>query len=115
MKVTKRIAVGAFARRNEDYRDGDIVTILNEGVTVEGNFGEQTLFKLSFASGEKNLGVNQTSLNKLIDAFGDETSSWVGKSGKLWIVKQNVAGKFLNVTYITAPDQQLGEEDEGLD
>ena len=110
MKVTKRISVGAFAKRGVDYKDGDIVKILNEGVVVEGKFGEQHLFKMGFVSGEKNLSINQTSMNKLIDVFGDDTANWVGKEVKLWVVKQNVAGKFTDVTYITTPDQQLGEE-----
>ena len=110
MKVTKRISVGAFAKRGVDYKDSDVVTILNEGVVVEGKFGEQHLFKMGFVSGEKNLSINQTSMNKLIDVFGDDTANWVGKEVKLWVVKQNVAGKFTDVTYITTPDQQLGEE-----
>ena len=114
MKVTKRISVGAFAKRGFDYQDGDVVKILNDGVVEEGKFGEQHLFKMGFLTGEKNLGINQTSLNKLIDVFGDDTASWVGKDVKLWVVKQNVAGRFTDVTYVTAPNQQLGDEVEEI-
>ena len=112
MKVEKKIIVGSFAKRGVDYKDGDVVKILNDGAVVEGKFGPQHLFKMGFLTGEKNLGINQTSLNKLIDAFGDDTAGWVRKDVKLWVVKQNVAGRFTDVTYVTAPDQQLGEEDE---
>lgn len=110
MKVQKRISVGAFAKRGEDYKNGDVVMILNEGIVQDGKFGEQNIFKMGFVSGEKNLSINQTSMNYLIDAYGDDTAGWVKKEVKLWVVKQNVAGRFTDVTYVTAPNQQLGEE-----
>lgn len=108
MKVKKVITLGKFARSGEHFKDGDILQILDEGREQEGEFGIQTIFKVRVPSEEEmNLSFNQTSMNHLIDSFGDNTEDWIGKNIKAWVIKQNVAGKFRNVTYLTAPDQEL--------
>jgi hypothetical protein len=106
----KKISVGKFAKKGEDYRDGDILIVLNEGKKIEGQYGEQDVFMMRFPSGEdKNLTFNQTSLNNLVDAFGPESSQWVDKKVKVWLVLQNVQGKMTKVTYLSAPDWKLND------
>jgi len=110
MKYKKTVSVGAFAKKGEDIRDGDIITIANEGKQVEGQFGTQDVFLVKLTNGEeKNINVNQTSINGLVDAFGEDSISWVGKQVKVWLIKQNVAGKFTNVLYISHPSADLTE------
>ena len=110
-RYTKKITVGAFAKKGIDINNNDIITIANEGKKVEGTFGEQNVFLVKLKTGdEKNISLNQTSLNGLIDAFGDDSTLWIGKSVKAWIIKQNVAGKFLDVLYVSHPDADLTSE-----
>ena len=74
----------------------------------EGEFGMQTVFTLRCPNNEERLlTFNQTSQNNLIDSYTDETKQWVGKKVKIWVVKQNVSGKFKNVVYLTSPDKDL--------
>ena len=101
--------MGAFAKQGEDYKDGDILQILDEGrLDDTGDFGPKMIFQVRVPSEEaKNLNFNKTSMNYLIDVYGEETLEWKGKNVKVWVVKQMVGQKMTNVTYITAPDQKL--------
>lgn len=106
----KTVSVGQFAKKGVDIKNGDMITIANEGKQVEGNFGMQNLFLVKLTNGEeKNISVNQTSLNGLIDAYGSDSLQWVGKEVKVWLIKQNVSGKFVDVLYISHPNYDLGD------
>ncbi len=115
MKVQKKVSVGAFAKKGEDYQDGDIITIADEGRQVEGTFGVQSVFLVKLPSGEeKNMTFNQTSVNNLVDAYGDESSEWVGRKAKIWLILQSVSGKMLKVVYLTHPDARMVESNNGI-
>lgn len=114
MKYTKHVSVGEFAKKGVDINNNDLITIANEGKQVQSTFDPektQDVFLVKLINGEeKNINVNKTSLNGLIDAFGDESINWVGKQVKVWIIKSNVAGKFVDVLYISHPMAQLTTE-----
>lgn len=118
----KRESVGSFFKKGEDIKNGDLVEIANEGKQIEGNFGIQDVFLIKLENGkEGNVNFNQTTINGLIDAFGEDSIKWVGKQVKVWSVKQNVSGKFLDVYYFSHPKSELTEEgfilsekDEGI-
>ena len=107
--LVKKSAGGQFARANEDYKDGDILQILDEGqIDDSGDFGPKMVFQVRLPNEmSKNLNFNKTSMNYLIDVYGEETKEWKGKQIKTWVVKQMVSNKMTNVTYITAPEQTL--------
>ncbi len=110
MKYQKKVSVGAFAKKGVDIMDGDRITIANEGKEVVGQFGPQDVFLVRLKSGEeKNINVNQTSINGLVDAYGEDSLQWIGKIVKVWLITQNVAGKFVKVLYISHPDADLTE------
>lgn len=111
MKYTKKVSVGAFVKKGVDVNNNDIITIANEGKEVEGQYGLQHVFLVKLKGGdEKNLSFNQTSLNGLIDAYGADSIQWIGKKVKVWIIKQNVAGKFTDVLYVSHPEADLTTE-----
>lgn len=111
MQVKKRVSVqGTWAKIKEDIKDGDIIKILDEGKVVAGEFGDRNVFKVETKNGEKLLSFNQTTMNNLIDAFGQETSSWKDEQVKVWIIKSNVAGKMRDVVYLAFPDWEMGED-----
>ena len=111
--LVKKSVGGQFAKSGEDYKDGDILQILDEGkMDDSGDFGPKMVFQVRLPNEEsKNLNFNKTSMNYLIDAYGEETKDWKGKNAKAWVVKQMVSNKMTNVTYLTAPEQML----EGMD
>ena len=80
MKIQKVItAQGDWAKVGEDFKDGDLIKIMDEGTIVEGEFGARKVFKIAFKGreGTKNLSFNQTSLNNLVDGFGEDTKDWI--------------------------------------
>lgn len=111
MKVVKKVSVGGeFAKKGTDIFDGDLITITNEGDMVEGEYGTQLVLKAKTRNGEKNISLNQTSQNNLIDAFGDETNTWVGKEIKVFIIKAMVSGKLREVLYLAHPEWEMDSE-----
>lgn len=111
MKYTKTVRTGKFAKAGEDYKEGDLVTVLSEGVKTEGQFGMEDVFRVRMVNGnELTMRFNKTSINNMIDAFGDESKQWVGKEVKVWRILQNVQGKMLRVTYLSHPEADIDEQ-----
>jgi hypothetical protein len=117
MQYTKKISVGAFAKKGEDYKEGDLLTIANEGKKIPSSFDPektQDVFLVKLPKGdEKNINVNQTSINNLIDAYGGESVQWVGKQVKVWLITQSVSGKLQKVTYLSHPLAEMVESRDG--
>jgi hypothetical protein len=110
MKFEKKMSLGGqYAKKGEDIKNGDTIIIKDGGTVTQGQFGEQNVFKIETRNGEKNLSINQTSINSLIDKWGEESESWVEKKVKVHAIKQNVAGKFINVYYIAPEGYEMGE------
>lgn len=112
MKIyQKKANIGQFLKKGEDFKEDDLVEIGNEGKEVEGNYGTQNIFLIKTKDGkEGNLSLNSTTINGLIDAFGEDAVGWIGKKVKVWKVKQNVSGKFIDVYYFAHPDATLTED-----
>ena len=88
MKYQKRVSVGAFLKKGEDIKHGEFLTIANEGEPVEGKFGIQNVFLAKTSKGkEGNVSFNQTSLNNIIDGYGEDSINWIGKEVKVWVVE----------------------------
>lgn len=108
MKYQKKVSAGPFAKKGVDINNNDIITIANEGKKVEGQFGEQDVFLVKLKTGEeKNIKLNQTSINAMVDAYGEDSIHWIGKHAKVWIIKAMVAGRFQDVMYVSHPDAVL--------
>ena len=111
MRVQKIIrAQGEYAKKGEDIKDGDLVTILDEGQMITGDYGDRMVFKIETRNGDKNLSFNQRSMNNLIDAFGDDTANWKNKQVKIWMVKAMVSGKFQNIVYLADSSWMMAED-----
>lgn len=104
MKMIKKTSVGGpFAKKEQysyegvsyeaDLQDNDKVKILDEGMKVENQYGEQQVFKILTRNGEKNHPINQSSINILMDEFGDDSKEWAGKEVKVLTKKGTFAGK----------------------
>lgn len=112
MLIQKKSSIkGEWAKAGEDIRDGDVVVFMNEGeIDTTGTFGPRHVFSLKTRNGEKNLGLNQTSVNNMVDAYGQETSQWVGKKAKCWVMKMMIDGSLRNVAYLSHPDAVMDDE-----
>lgn len=123
MKVYKKTSSGIPFARKEDYeyegtkyeadlKNGDIITILDGGVTEMGTFGEQDNFKIKTRNGEKKIAMNQKTKNVLIDEFGDETENWIGKEVHVILEKDVIAGKKAIIPYLVTAGWSLDEYGE---
>lgn len=107
-RVTR--AQGEFAKVGQDFKDGDTLVIRDAGQVISGDFGDRHVFKVETRNGEKNLSLNQTSMNNLIDAYGAETNNWVGKNAKVFVVRQMVGDGLKNVCYLTGEGWLMTED-----
>ena len=90
--------------RPSDVKDGDVVTIVNEG---QKRSAEETPFKravfeiaVRLPSGEeKILTMNSTTQRRCIEAWGNETRNWIGKRLRIELRDQNVRGVMKKVIY----------------
>ena len=112
MSVYKKyVSVGSFAKKGEDIKDGDIIKIASEGKKLEGDYGERDVFLVKLANGEeKNVGVNQTTINNLVEAYGEESRIWIGKEAKVWLIKMMVSGKMVTVLFLSHPDATMDDD-----
>lgn len=107
----KRESIGNFLKKGEDYKENDMIEIASEGKPFEGQFGTQDIFLIKTQDGkEGNVSFNQTTINNLIDAWGENSLKWIGKQVKVWAILSNVQGKMIKVYYFLHPDTELNEE-----
>lgn len=92
-----------------DIKDGDIIKIVDAGAVVQGKFAEQKVHKIETRNGVKALPLNQTSINNLIDAFGEDSDNWVGKEVKVWIFKVPKEGKMTYQKYLAPSNWEMDE------
>ncbi len=79
MKISKSVK----AEKVKDYEVGKIVLKSGKILTLKKKdseeYGEKILMTIKSADEVKSFFANQTSLDILIDAFGDETDDWIGE------------------------------------
>jgi len=115
--MTKTVNIdGEWGKKGEDYVAGDTLVIKDSGTTREGNFADEngnkkmeTIFSMQTKNGDKNIRLNQTSINALIDSFGDESNDWIGKEVIVRMKKDTVAGKKVDIYYFVTPEWDFDE------
>jgi len=111
MIYKKKVSTGTWLKKGEDFKNGDFAIIANEGQEIEGQFGIQNVFLVKLENGkEGNVAINQTSINTLIDGYGEDSINWIGKKVKIEMIRQNVQGKITPVYYFLHPDAELDEQ-----
>lgn len=78
-----------------DVDIGESITITSEHRTLNGNYGEQTIVDVNCKGQVYSMALNKTSVMNLVSAFGQDSSSWIGKSVKVG----NAHSKKYNKTY----------------
>lgn len=87
--------------KTENIKQGDLITILNEGEMVasakytypNGEPRKDFLIKVKHNDVEADMRINATNKKVLVAAFGDETKDWVNKQIKLDTANIMVSGK----------------------
>lgn len=107
----KRVSIGSFLKKGIDIKDGDIVEIANEGKQQESQYGGmQDIFLIKTKEGkEGNVSFNQTSMNNMIDTYGEDSKNWIGKEVKVWLFKDIKEGKLQIKLIVSHPNAELTE------
>lgn len=116
MKYTKSSPVqGGWAKASE-ITTGTLVKLVTETVPVEGEFGTQDVAKARFKGSDepKNVRLNKTTLNGLIDAFGEDSKLWINQILTAHTEKALVAGKRVTILYLVPEGYELKENSEGF-
>ena len=111
MKRSRKVSAGSpYVKKGEEIKDGDIITISNEGQEIPGQFGDQFVIKITLLNGdERAMTLNQTSENNLIEAYGEDSIKWVGKKAKVFLDKKILNGKKVIIAYLSSPDWERDE------
>ncbi len=93
----------------EDCKGGEIYEILDEGeiteiTNPEGKTKAVMNFQIRMDDQEKIFTPNKSNGNILVEAFGEETKSWVGKKFKIVLVKTRVFGKLKDSIVVEPQD-----------
>ena len=87
-----------FVIIGQDIKDDAMIMILDEG--EEGQFGY--VFRVQLPNADtKKMRINNLSLSKLIQAWGDETEKWVGKAAKVKVMETFAFGKEIKYVVLT--------------
>ena len=99
-----------YAKKEEELNDGDTVTIINEGMETEGNYGPQFVIGIKLDNGEERaMSLNQTTENNLIEAFGEDSLGWAKKKVNVFLQKKKIGGKRVTVAYLAAPGWEMDD------
>jgi len=87
--------------KTKDVENGTTITIKNEGEWVEstmykyedGNPKVDFVVKVEVNGEEKSMRVNKTNRDILIEAYGNDTAEWIGKTAVITKEKIMVAGE----------------------
>lgn len=115
MKIPKTSSIdGKWAKVGQDIKDGDRIQFLNGGVLdTEGKYGARRVFKILTKKKEEFImSLNQTSLNNLVDGYGDESDTWKGKVASVFVIKQMVGDGLKNVCYLAPDGWEMNEDGE---
>lgn len=93
--MTKLTKTEQFVKPEDITKTGTTFTILEEPKEYDGQFGKELVTRVKMQNGENiakaKWRINNTSKDILIDALGDESEEWIGKTVSVEI--QNIANK----------------------
>jgi hypothetical protein len=114
MKFQKKenTSVGKWLKKKEDFNDGDTAIILDGGQQIEGQYGTQNIFSIEVNGIKGIVSFNQTSINSLVEGYGEESEKWVEKQVAIHGIKQSVQGKLMTVFYFMHPNAEYDEDKE---
>jgi len=115
MKYTKSTSVQGEWIKKSELKTGMKAQLVSEAEPREGNFGSQDVAKIKVSGFDAtyNVALNKTTIGGLIDAFGDDSKSWMGKNLEINIEKGIVAGKRTIMLYLVPEGFSLAEGSDG--
>jgi len=122
MKYTKtNITTGSWAKANE-IKSGIKATIVSETnpqpsqfLNKDGSVKNQDVCKVMFEGKDEavNLSLNRTTINGLVDAFGEDSAEWQDKTLTVETEKVRVGGKAVVALYLIPEGYKRIDDENG--
>lgn len=114
MEFNKSSGGGAWLDKKE-LKVGDVAKLVSEAVEVEGQNGPQIVAKIRVKGQDeaKNVAVNGPTKNALIDAFGKDSKTWIGKLLTCHTEKTVIGGKRGIALYLVPEGFEVTEDAGG--
>lgn len=116
MKYQKQKGTQGAWLPKDKIKTGDKAVIVAETKPIDsGEFGTQDVTKVRIKGLDEsyNTNLNKTTINGLIDAFGEDSKDWINKILTVQKEKMIVGGKRVTATYFIPEGYELGEDSEG--
>ena len=109
--------------KTADVKEGEVIQFKDEGRWEEntkykypdGNPKMDFVITVLHNGEEKSMRLNGTNRTTLTEAYGKDTSKWVGKSATIQKMTALVAGKKMDVIVLEANTDDQGEAEETVD
>ena len=120
MRYQQTVNTGAFAKKDE-LINGSSCKIVSETKPQSSSFTNkdgspktQDVCKVKFEGGEAvNVSLNRTTINGLVQAFGEDSMKWQGHSLTVETEKMRVAGKAVIALYLIPEGYKRIDDDNG--
>jgi hypothetical protein len=115
MQYKKSNVQGGWVK-NSEVVSGSKCKLVSEASPIEGEFGMRDVAKIRFQgeTGEaRNVNLNKPTVNALIDAFGEDSKSWIGHVLTAHTEKVVVAGRRVTALYLIPEGFELSEDSGG--
>ena len=105
--------------KSKDLTDGMRAKLVSETLpqesVYEGKPRTQNVAKIRFEDREGvfNISINKTTINALIDAFGEDSKNWINYSLTIKTDRAQIAGKRVIVVYLLPEGYELTENERG--
>lgn len=110
IKNIKIIKPTNFVKTGVNIQHEDIIQLITEGAwtdikTPDGKTKQVLQYDMQLADKTiKTYTMNNSTMDNLTHAYGDEDKEWINKDLKAHIVKEKRFGKLMNVLYLTPPE-----------
>lgn len=118
----KHVSIGGKWVKATDIAPGTKAKLVSETVNQPSSFTKpdgtirtQDVAKISIQGNPEpmNISINRASINALVEAFGEDSKSWIGKVLTLDTEKQKVAGKTVLSLYLVPEGYEKTDDENG--
>lgn len=111
----KQTSMGGAWVKAENVTNGTKCQLVSEVVPIDGQYGTQDVGKLRMEGSDEplNVSLNKTTLNGLVDAFGEESKNWCNQPLTIQTERMVVSGRRVTVLYLVPNGYELTEDDGG--
>ena len=115
MLYKKRETKGAWINK-EELKVGQVAKLVSATEEVDGKYGKQDVAKLRIKDQDEvvNVALNKTTINALIDAFGEDSKNWTGQVLTIYTEQTRIAGKQVAVLYLIPEGYEFQNDENGF-